>query len=323
MKQKLHELSKRTPKVSLHSLMTMHLQAIKAKGISQGTYDDKKLVLKALLKRPGVSPVMAAEELPHDVVRQFLDHVASEKSGHRANTYRKHIKRMWSWGKRARLVVGECPWDIEKYKEEKRDKYVPTEGDFWKVYQVIGQEPTSYTKTRGNTVDVPSRQRMMLTYLHTGARKSELFNMKWTDVDFRNDRVRLWTRKRDGGLEFDWIPMTEQLKATLLEQRLETGFHEYVFVYRKTGKPYANAGRMMQRACGMAKVEAFGFHAIRHLTASMLDKAGVPLATIQLILRHRSIHTTARYIHSLTDAAKAVNGAFGGKVIEMKKASGE
>lgn len=150
-----------------------------------------------------------------------------------------------------------------------------------------------------------------------------MFSLRWADVDFNESRVRLWTRKRDGGLEFDWIPMTEQLADALKEQRLETGFHEFVFINRHTNKPYASASMMMKKACKRADVKRFGFHAIRHLTASILDKAGVPLATIQLILRHRSITTTAKYIHSLKDASKAVNGAFGGNVLEMKKASGD
>ncbi len=323
VKQKLREISKQTPKVSLHSLMTMHLQSIKAKGISPGTYQDKKLVLKALLKQQDVSPTMPAEDLPHDVVRRFLDGIAKEKSGHRANTYRKHIVRMWNWGKRARIVFGECPWDIERYKEEKRGKYVPSEEDFWKVYELMDEVPTSHSQSTEQYAKEPHRKRMVLAYLHTGARKSELFNLRWDDVDFSDRRVRLWTRKRDGGLEFDWIPMTEQLAATLHEQKLETAWQEFVFVNSKTGRPYANADRMIKRVCDRIGVKQFSFHAIRHLTASILLKAGVDLATIQLILRHRSITTTARYVHSLSDASKAVNGAFRGQVVDMKKASGE
>lgn len=320
-RQKLRERLKQTPVVSLHSLMTEHLLAIKAKGISQATYEDKRLVLKALLDRPGVSPVMAAQDLAHDDVRRFLDEIAQEKSGHRANTYRKHIVRMWNWGRRARLVSGECPWDVEKYKEERRDRYVPPLEDFWAVYEVMDHVSNSYAKKSGGHVVEPHRKRMLLAYLHTGARRGEVFNLRWTDVDFSRNQVQLWTRKRDGGLESDWIPMTGQLKAALKEQRLETGWKEFVFVNSKTDKPYVNANKMMQRACAKAGVRPFGFHAIRHLSASVLQDSGVDLATIQLILRHRSITTTARYIHSIADASEALKSTWDGRVIEMKKAS--
>lgn len=172
VKQRLREFSKQTPAVSLHSLMTEHLLAMKAKGISDGQYREKDIVFKALLKESGVSPVMHAAELPHDVVRRMLDKVAEDVSGYRANRWRQHLMRLWSWGKRARRVQGDCPWDVEKYKEERSERYVPSEEDFWRVYSVIGQEPTSYTKTRGHSVDVPALQRLLLTFLHTGEGKA-------------------------------------------------------------------------------------------------------------------------------------------------------
>jgi len=319
IRQKLKESSStQTRVISLHSLMTEHLQALKVKGVAQGTYDDKALVFTELLQWKGVSPVMEVNTLQHDVVRKFFDHIAQTRSGHRANTFRKHIMRMWNWGKRARLVQGECPWDVELYKVDKAEKYVPSEEDFWAVYDVADVMPTSF----GKTVDQPHRRRMMLTYLHTAARRGEVFGLKWEDVDFENERIRLFTKKRTSGREGDWIPMTEQLAAALQEQRLETGFCESVFINPKTDKPYVHANNMVKRMCEMAGVKPFSFHAIRHLSASLLDKAGTPLATIQLILRHTSVTTTARYVHSLKDASRAVNKAFGGKVLDMKKASG-
>jgi len=55
----------------------------------------------------------------------------------------------------------------------------------------------------------------------------------------------------------------------------------------------------MENLCRRAKVKPFGFHGIRHLTASILYKKGYPLAVIQAILRHANPNTTARYIRSL------------------------
>ena len=55
----------------------------------------------------------------------------------------------------------------------------------------------------------------------------------------------------------------------------------------------------MQRLCENAKVKPFGFHAIRHLSASMLFNLGYDLGVIQAILRHRSPSTTERYLKSI------------------------
>jgi integrase len=43
----------------------------------------------------------------------------------------------------------------------------------------------------------------------------------------------------------------------------------------------------------------FGFHALRHAGASMLDGLGVPIGTIQRILGHENRTTTEIYLHSI------------------------
>lgn len=55
----------------------------------------------------------------------------------------------------------------------------------------------------------------------------------------------------------------------------------------------------MGNLCERAKVKPFGFHAIRHLTASTLYNLGCVIADIQSVLRHQSATTTAKYIKSL------------------------
>ena len=51
--------------------------------------------------------------------------------------------------------------------------------------------------------------------------------------------------------------------------------------------------RLMQRAGVVAPVK--GAHVLRHTAATEMLRHGVPLEKIGLVLRHRSIHTTARY----------------------------
>jgi integrase len=53
-------------------------------------------------------------------------------------------------------------------------------------------------------------------YLCTGARRSEIFRLKWEDVNFEKREIRLWTRKtKDGSMEGECLPMTNQLYESL------------------------------------------------------------------------------------------------------------
>jgi integrase len=55
----------------------------------------------------------------------------------------------------------------------------------------------------------------------------------------------------------------------------------------------------MRRLCEKAKVKPFGFHAVRHLTASILYRKGYSLGHVQAVLRHKNPNTTSRYLRSL------------------------
>lgn len=156
-----------------------------------------------------------------------------------------------------------------------------------------------------------------------------------------NNRVCLWTQKREGGhKEFDWRPMTSDLRKVFLgwrEERLkqQTIDKEHIFVcLDKTafcedyyGKPFIHRQHLMERLCKKAGVTPFGFHGIRHLTASILYQKGSPLSVIQTTLRHSNPNTTARYIHSLglEETRGALEEGLRGpaQVIEFPKAVNE
>jgi integrase len=90
------------------------------------------------------------------------------------------------------------------YSEVRRHRYIPPEKDFWKAYNLAEEHD----------------QVMLLAYLHLAARRTELFRLKWDEVDFANQRVSLGTRKRKGGhLEYDSVPMTDELFNALLMHR--------------------------------------------------------------------------------------------------------
>jgi len=55
----------------------------------------------------------------------------------------------------------------------------------------------------------------------------------------------------------------------------------------------------MKRICGKAGVKAFGFHAIRHLSATVLYHNGKSLYYLQRFLRHKNPMTTQIYLQKL------------------------
>ena len=55
----------------------------------------------------------------------------------------------------------------------------------------------------------------------------------------------------------------------------------------------------MGSLCKKAGVKHFGFHALRHAGATMMDNLNAPMGAIQRILGHENRQTTEIYLHSI------------------------
>lgn len=282
------------------------------------TYSEKKSMFRRFFKE--IDPAQPVSDLNRANVLDYVINQSKKRSGYAANKDRKNLVAAWHWGMKYMqpALPAPNPCLVERMPEVRHPRYVPSEDDFWKVYEAAeeGQD-----------------QIMLLTFLHLAARRGEIFLLTWADVNFGNSRVRLGTRKRmDGTLEYDWLPMTTELRDALRwwwENR-PIKKSPYVFVCLEDkpfckdhyGEPFKERSKFMVRLCGKAKVKRFGFHAVRHLSASILYHLGYEVAIIQAILRHKSPRTTEKYLKSLgiekvRDALEELSQQKG-KVLEIK-----
>jgi integrase len=270
-----------------------YLSDVKRRSV-QKTYIEKRADFVRLLKFSGDKGLV---KFTPAFALSFLQQQFDRRSGYSANKARKNLATAWDWGK---TFIDDFPEiinpfrSVRKFPEERSPRYIPPEADFWSVMQVAhGQDKV-----------------MLTTFLHLAARRGEIFKLKWFDLDFIGRQVRVMTRKtKDGSVRADWIPMTDELKETLLfwKENRPHKKSEYVFTvledspspYVKAGDPYKYRARFMQKLCKRAGVKHFGFHAIRHLSASILYNSGIPISDIQLILRHQRPTTTDLYLRSL------------------------
>ena len=54
----------------------------------------------------------------------------------------------------------------------------------------------------------------------------------------------------------------------------------------------------------------FRFHALRHFGASVLERANVPIGSIQRLLGHENRTTTQIYLHSIGEAEREAMAVF-------------
>jgi len=297
---------KKTNTVSLGDWSLPYLDYARAKFVEK-TYKEKLKAFKELFKV--VDPTMPVEEMTTALAMQNSQIQNEKRSGYAANKDRKNLLAAWQWGTKYMTPVlpKENPFAIEKMPEKRSPRYVPSLRDFWKVYDLAqGQDKV-----------------MLKAFILLAARRGELFRLKIPDLDFDNNQVRLWTRKRVGGAwEFDWLPMVDELRDDLrwwIDNREISS--EFVFVCMDQtdftreyyGKPFTCRQYFLARLCEKAEVKKFGFHGIRHLTATELYRRRCSVAEIQRILRHTSPNTTVRYLKSLgVEGVRSVMEEFAG-----------
>lgn len=269
---------------SLYEFASKYLDYSKTKYVSK-TYKEKQSAFRSLFQ--SVSPDLSILELTKSHVLDHFTVLSKVRSGNAVNKDRKNLIAAWRWGQSyLEDFPGMNPFQIDRFPEKRHPRYIPTIQDFWKVLEAAESDQDRV---------------MLLCYLYFAARRNEIFALKREDIDLKRRKVRLYTRKRkDGALEFDWIPIADQLYLVLKHHVQDMPSCSWVFPNPATGLPYFERGKWMRRLCASAGVKPFGLHAIRHLTASILSERNAPLIDIKTILRHRKITTTERYIHQLS-----------------------
>ncbi|MFZ0593341.1 MAG: site-specific integrase [Bryobacteraceae bacterium] len=152
---------------------------------------------------------------------------------------------------------------------------------------------------------------ILATFYATGLRCSELRHLKVDDID--SQRMVLHVRKGKGR-----VPRDIPLSPVLLE-RLRVYFRQYrpedwLFPSRQNhgslmeDRSFRYVCRQAAKRVGIKR--RIHPHLLRHACATHMLDAGADLRTIQVLLGHADIRTTARYLHVSIQRLQAVRSPF-------------
>ncbi|MNC46521.1 Tyrosine recombinase XerD [compost metagenome] len=136
---------------------------------------------------------------------------------------------------------------------------------------------------------------MVLVSLNTGMRRGELFDLKWSAVNFDTKTI---TAKGDTTKTSDTrhIPMNKETFSVLEDWKKQSGKSRYVFPSQVGGR-LEDVKSAWIKLLERAAIVGFRWHDMRHDFASRLVMAGVPLNTVRDLLGHSDIKMTLRYAH--------------------------
>lgn len=195
----------------------------------------------------------------------------------------KYLVWAWEWKKN--------PVDfIELPKKKKRLPEFLTKEEVFNLLEVIKPE-----------TPLKIRDKALLEFAYaTGARVSEIINLKIKDILFDEGFVRIVGK----GNKERIVPLTklslDYLKLYLLKarQKLKKSENGYVFL-NKNGSPLSRVGfwKILKNYGRIAGIKKIYPHILRHSFATHMLEGGCDLRTLQIILGHASLTTTQIYTH--------------------------
>lgn len=148
------------------------------------------------------------------------------------------------------------------------------------------------------------------TLYSTGMRRAELVHLKYSQVDFENDCLKVIGKRNKERI----IPMIPSLKkqlrhfATLVEPMRDQAGNPYFFCNQKGKKisdtlVYQLVNDYLNKVSTKVKRSP---HMLRHSFATHLLNQGADLNTVKDLLGHASLAATEIYTHSSMEQIKAV-----------------
>jgi integrase len=128
----------------------------------------------------------------------------------------------------------------------------------------------------------------------TGCRRSEIINLRWSDVDLHGSCLRLSESKEGRSIRPIGLPVVE-----FLEKEREAASGSYVFPGYGADTAFGGFPRQWKQLLSGTPLEGLTAHVLRHSFASIGNDLGFTEVTIAALLGHAKGSITSKYIHVL------------------------
>jgi site-specific recombinase XerD len=213
------------------------------------------------------------------------------------------IRSFFKYAHRAGLLRDNPAADIALPKIRIGEIRALSQDECGRLLRIVETNPSPFRKIRDKAI--------IVTFLLTGARLREIVQLDKTDIDLQQSTIRL---HRKGG-EINSLPLADaariEIKAYLKQRRKRSRARALFISCRNRRIARGTIWYLVKKYFKKTRIGIGGMgpHVLRHTFATLLLSQGENLRVIQSLMNHKSLATTARYLHSRSqELVKAVNG---------------
>jgi integrase/recombinase XerC len=239
----------------------------------------------------------------HSEIRAWvIDLVEQELHPNSVNRKIATLKSFYKFLMRSGEIEKDPTYKIKSLKSPKRLPEFIQEDAIEKILAELNYEPDFEGQ----------RDRMVMEFLYlTGVRLSELLNLKWKDIDFHQNLIKVLGKRNKERM----IPMTNWLKKNIQHYK-EAYVQEFTdplpsqhFIAGKDQQqvyPMKVYRIVKHRLSLYAQTTKRSPHLLRHTFATHLLNKGADLNAVKDLLGHANLAATQVYTHNSIEKLKAV-----------------
>lgn len=267
-------------------LIDMYIASKRLENCSEGTINQYRRVINMFLQfiNKPIATIIT------DDIRYFLIKYKEARniSATSLNNTRQYLFCFFTWCTNNDYIAKNPCANIKPIKEESKERTAFTDVELELI--------------RKSCNDNARNKAIIETLYSTGCRVSELVNIKISDIDFINRKVKLFGKGKK------WRTTGLSCKAIMaIQDYLNTKNYDSEYVFTAIRAPHnvigkTNVEKLMRQISAETNIEVFP-HRFRHTMATTAIANGMPVEQVQIILGHESIDTTQKYAHVNKDIA--------------------
>ena len=142
---------------------------------------------------------------------------------------------------------------------------------------------------------------ILICALDTAMRRGEIFKLKWEDVDFGRNEIKI-SQTNTKTEESRTVGMTPRLREELVRLWDDSPKKEDGLVFGITNTIKTS----FKSACKKAEIQDFRFHDCRHTATTRMIASGSPHTEVMKITGHKQLKTFLRYLNITSETANGV-----------------